>query len=90
MSYDLHKVLRIVPMQFQYGISKTKHPLLTIPFWKKESMDKIIYLKEDEISCIVPAHFTETAMRIFVSDESKLKDAKTALAKWIEKNSFIK
>ncbi|KAH0794927.1 HD domain containing protein [Histomonas meleagridis] len=80
---------RVVSMRFKYGLSKTKHPLLSILFWKKDN-EKIIYLKDEEISCIVPAHFTENAMRVFVTDKDEVPIAKVAFQKWAEQNPFFK
>ena len=75
--------IRVTKMYFRYGLSKTSHPLLQVPFWKPGS-DKVIRLNEEDISCIVPAHFAETGMRIYVTDPSLVTKAKIGFEKWKE------
>ena len=72
--------LRVVKMSFRYGITKD-HPLLHIPFYKTGE-DKIISLGPDQISCIVPAYFKETAMRAFVTDPNLIPEATAAFEAW--------
>lgn len=82
------ELLRVIKMSFRYGISKTnKHPLLQIPFWKP-GFDHVYHLTEDDISCIVPIHFLETAMRVFVTDTNLLQSAKKAFDQWKEQKCF--
>lgn len=79
-------MLRVVSMKFRYGLSVNKNPMLTIPFWQSGN-DHIIKLKPDDLSCIVPAHFQETAMRVYVTDKSLLDSARSCFAKW--KNNYL-
>lgn len=76
------KYLRIVKQSFRYGINKDKHPLLSIPFWKSESENKVIMLTDSEISSIVPIHFREIGMRVYVTDPDYLEKAKKAFDLW--------
>lgn len=73
--------LRVVSMRFRYGLSRDQHPLLSVPFWKPGN-DKIIYLSTEEISCICPAHFQESAIRVFVTEKSQIEEAQKAFDKW--------
>ena len=72
--------LRVQKMSFRYGITKD-HPLLHIPFYKPGE-DKVIKLGQDQISCIVPAYFKETAMRVFVTDPDLIPEATAAFEAW--------
>lgn len=72
---------RVMKMQFRYGLNKDSHPLLSIPFWTPGS-DKIIKLTVEDISCIVPGHFLETGLRMFVTDPSLVPKAKKAFDSW--------
>ena len=74
-------IFRVVSMKFRYGLSANKNPLLTIPFWSSGN-DHIIKLQPDDLSCIVPAHFQETTMRVFITDKSLLKEARQCFNKW--------
>lgn len=76
------KFLRIAKQSYRYGINKDKHPLLSIPFWKSESENKVIMLTESEISSIVPIHFKEIGMRVYVTDEQYIQQAKKAFDLW--------
>ncbi|OHS95109.1 HD domain containing protein [Tritrichomonas foetus] len=80
--------LRVVKMQFRYGLKKDSHPLLSIPFWKPGS-DKIFKLTIEDISCIVPAYFAETGMRVFVTDPDLVKSATSAFEKWKKDKGLI-
>lgn len=75
--------IRVVKMQFRYGLKKDSHPLLYIPFWKP-GCDQIVKLSIDDISCIVPAVFAETGMRVFVTDLDLVNKAKSVFDKWKE------
>ncbi|OHS94008.1 HD domain containing protein [Tritrichomonas foetus] len=79
---------RVVSMKFRYGLTPSEHPLLSIPFWQSGN-DHIVKLQPSDISCIVPAHFKETAMRIFISDKGKISQAKNSFLKWKERSAFI-
>ena len=81
-------IFRVVPMKFRYGINRGKHPLLGIPFWKP-GVNHIINLSQDDISCIVPQYFAETAMRVFITDPTKVDEAKAAVAKWIKTSNYF-
>lgn len=81
-------VLRIIPMKFRYGINRGKHPLLGIPFWKP-GCNNTIHLSQEDISCIVPQYFAETAMRVFVTDPKLLPEARVAYEKWIQTSIFF-
>lgn len=72
--------LRVQKKSFRYGLTKD-HPLLHIPFYKPGE-DKIIQLGQDQISCIVPAYFKETAMRVFVTDPKLIPEATAAFEAW--------
>lgn len=72
--------LRVTKMFFRYGLGKD-HPLLHVPFWKP-GCDGIIRLNEEDISCIVPAHFAETGMRIYVTDDALVQQAKRGFEQW--------
>ena len=87
-AHEMAQYFRVCRMKFRYGINHNKHPLLGIPFWKP-GCNSIIHLTEDEISCIVPQYFAETAMRIFVTDASKLDEAKKLFEKWRESSVFF-
>ena len=75
------KKIRVGKMHFRYGLTPDSHPLLGIPFWKP-GCDHIIKLSESDISCIVPAHFREVAMRVFVTADKYVEPAKIAFEKW--------
>ena len=81
-------IFRVVPMKFRYGINRGKHPLLGIPFWKP-GCEHIVKLNPEDISCIVPQYFAETAMRVFVTDPSKVEEAKEAVSKWIKTSNYF-
>lgn len=72
--------LRVVKSKYRYGI-KRDHPLLHIAFWKHGS-NKIIQLSEAELSCIVPVHFVERAMRVYVTDNQYYSAAVRAVEAW--------
>lgn len=80
-------LLRVIKMSFRYGLSKEKHPLLKIPFWKP-NLEHVYHLTEDDISCIVPIHFMETAMRVFVTEAEYLEKARRAFNLWKEQKCF--
>lgn len=85
---EFSSLFRVCPMKFRYGINHNKHPLLGIPFWK-EGNNKIVHLTQEDISCIVPQYFAETAMRIFITDPSKLPEAKEMFRKWISTSAYF-
>ena len=74
-------VIRVQKMKFRYGLSPTQNPLQSIPFWQPGN-NKIIKLSPSDISCIEPKHFSETAMRGFVTDPQYLEKATEAFDKW--------
>jgi hypothetical protein len=73
--------LRLGRIEFRYGLAKDTHPLLKIPFWRP-GQNGIVKLTVDDISCIVPAHFRETVMRLFVTDASLVAEATAGFEKW--------
>ncbi|KAH0790460.1 HD domain containing protein [Histomonas meleagridis] len=79
--------LRYVKLRFRYGISK-QHPLLGIPFWRSGSEDKIVTLTPSDISSIVPIHFVETAMRVYVTDVEYINVAKKAFKLWKKEKCY--
>ncbi|EAX85062.1 HD domain containing protein [Trichomonas vaginalis G3] len=81
-------IFKVIPLKFRYGISKNKHPLLEVPFWKP-GCEEIINLQPEDISAIVPAYFAETAMRVFITDSSQLSVAKQAFEKWLTTSPFF-
>ncbi|EAX84478.1 hypothetical protein TVAG_579800 [Trichomonas vaginalis G3] len=44
--------IRVVSSRFRYGLTRDRHPLLCIPFWKEENQK--IFLTKDQISAINP------------------------------------
>ncbi|OHT07371.1 HD domain containing protein [Tritrichomonas foetus] len=75
--------LRVVKITYRFGLKENKHPLLSIPFWKPGN-EHAYFLTEDDISCIVPVHFMETAMRVYVTDPASIDEARKAFNKWKE------
>lgn len=89
------ELIRVQKMYFRLGLSEddTTHPLLKIPLYKTEhtanGINYIPYsLNEDDISCIVPVHFMETAFRIFVTDPEVIEEGKRAFQIWKEKRCY--
>jgi hypothetical protein len=62
-------------------MSATRHPLLTVPFWRAGETTPI-RLTETDISCIAPGAFAETTIRVFVTDRRYIADARQAFEKW--------
>jgi HD superfamily phosphohydrolase len=80
--------IRVVKMQFRYGLDRNSHPLRRIPFWKP-GCDAIIRLTAEDISCIVPAHFAETGVRVFVTDPELLPQARAGFEKWKAEKGLV-
>ena len=83
---DVSKV-RVAKMKFRYGLKKEMHPLLYIPFWKP-GHNQVIKLKEEDISCIIPAVFAEMGMRLFVTDPALVNHAVQVFDKWKEERGL--
>lgn len=81
-------IFRVIPLKFRYGINKNKHPLLAVPFFTPDS-DQVIHLQPEDISAIVPAHFAETAMMIFITDPTQYDAAKQAYNTWLSTSPFF-
>lgn len=81
------ELFRVVSMQYKYGQSPNENPLLLVPFWKK-GREGTFKLSPDEISCISPLHFRETAMRIFVTNKASAAVAKSAFMRWKSTSLF--
>lgn len=81
-------IFRVVSMQYKYGQSPNENPLLLVPFWKK-GKEGTFRLTSDDVSCITPVHFTETAMRIFVTDKEFVHVAKKAFSRWMDGSVFV-
>jgi HD superfamily phosphohydrolase len=78
---------RLKKMEFRYGLDKSTHPLLKIPFWKPRQ-EGIVTLTSDELSCIVPAYFRETGLRVFITDPSLVPVATAGFEKWKAKKGL--
>ena len=73
--------VRVSTYNFRYGLRPKSNPLKFIPFWR-EGSDKPVFLKDEDLSYIMPAYYLETAMRVFVTDSTKVEKAKAAFEKW--------
>jgi hypothetical protein len=74
--------LRVLKVTQNYGIGPTKHPLLSVPFWRSGEPNTLFRLTEGDLSCISPGSFAETIIRVFVTDRKSVPDAKIAFEKW--------
>lgn len=72
--------IRVVSSRFRYGLTRDRHPLMCIPFWKDENKKEL--LKQDQISAINPVHFSQSMMRVFVTTKDKKALATEAFEKW--------
>jgi HD superfamily phosphohydrolase len=73
--------VRVLKTSYRYGLKKWQHPLLSIGFWK-EGCNDLVKLTESDLSLFVPVHFTEMAVRVFVTDRKCCQDAKRAFEEW--------
>jgi HD superfamily phosphohydrolase len=73
--------LRVVKTSFRFGVRKHSHPLLHVALWKPDC-DKIVKLSEEDLSCIVPVHFSEIIMRVFVTENDLSASAKSGFEAW--------
>ena len=80
--------MRIAKLSFRYGLNKNFHPLLCINFWSGNH-DKIIRLNEDDISCIVPIHYVEVGLRIYVTDKTLMYEAKKQFESWKKDQGIV-
>jgi hypothetical protein len=64
-------------------MSATQHPLLSVPFWCLGEQ-KTIRLTKSDLSCISPASFAETTIRVFVTDKEFVVQARKAFTTWAE------
>jgi hypothetical protein len=80
-------MIRVVKMHFRYGLDKASHPLLRIPFWTP-GHKRIVRLSPEDISCIVPAHFAETGVRVFVTDPALVASATPGFEKWKQQHQL--
>jgi HD superfamily phosphohydrolase len=76
--------LRVVRSFHRYGLNKSDHPLKSIPFWR-HGCDSVCHLRDDEVPCIAPVHFRETAFKIFLTDPEKVKAGQKAFELWRQK-----
>lgn len=80
-------VLRVCKMSFRYGLNN-EHPLLKVAFYSNDS-NTIQKLDKSEISCIIPAYYKETAMRVFVTDPELIPEAKKAFEAWKDAKGLV-
>jgi HD superfamily phosphohydrolase len=78
---------RVLVMKYRSGLSLTQHPLLSVPFWKPGEA-ATIRLRQDDLSCLSPANFAETTLRVFVTERSLVAEAKNVFDKWRESGCF--
>ena len=69
------------------NVGKDEHPMRPVPFWAPET-EGVIKLSKNEISEAETSRYTETIVRLYVTDPSKLKVAKEAFVEWCNHLTF--
>ena len=89
--YTLVKALRIQQYHFRYGLSKgdQRHPVLKCRFWAYQDQNKVLVKPDDQVSSIVPVHFVEHTMSVFVTDDEYVDLATSAFEKWKAKYNLV-
>ena len=63
------------------NVAMESHPMRAVPFWT-QATPGVIKLSKEDIAEAETSHFTETTVRLFVTDSTKLDSAKKAFAEW--------
>ena len=86
----LRKVLRIQQYHFRYGLADgDKHPVLKCRFWAYQGQEKVLVKPDDEVSRIVPVHFVEHTLSVFVTDDEYIDLATKTFNKWKDKYKLV-
>ncbi|XP_040911770.1 deoxynucleoside triphosphate triphosphohydrolase SAMHD1-like isoform X4 [Toxotes jaculatrix] len=77
----------VVVTNLDYG-KKNENPIKNTYFYKKRKFNEVSTMRKDEVSRLLPQHFSEKTFRVYLKKNEKLMEAKTQLKEWGERNNI--